>query len=115
MSNVTFNKEEEKILELGLNYAFEKPIKHFLQDLIIDMENAIKHVDAKLQNIYRFLACKKLKQLQNTNTNNTLHKRQLYVTKADKGKTIVIVNKDIIAHGIKCGFLIPNFTNSGVS
>jgi hypothetical protein len=34
--NITFNKEEESILELGLNYAFEKPVKYFLQDLIIE-------------------------------------------------------------------------------
>jgi hypothetical protein len=31
MSNITFNKEEESILELGLNYAFENPVKYFLQ------------------------------------------------------------------------------------
>jgi hypothetical protein len=41
-SNITFNREEEKILELGLNYAYERPIKRFLQDLITDTENAIK-------------------------------------------------------------------------
>jgi hypothetical protein len=108
MSNITINKEDKKILKLGLNYTFEKPVKHFLQDLIIDTENTIKHLDAKEQNIYRFLACKKLKQIQNTNIHSTLHKRQLFITKqirtklaqnnlitkkADKGKTIVIMNK----------------------
>jgi hypothetical protein len=86
MSNITFNKEEEKILELGLNYAFERPVKHFLQDLIIDTENAIKQLDVKEQNTYCFLACKKLKQIQNTNTKNMLHKRQLYITKQIRTK-----------------------------
>jgi hypothetical protein len=42
MLNITFNKEETDILERGLNYALENPVKHFLQDLIIDTENAIK-------------------------------------------------------------------------
>ena len=86
MSNITFNKEEEKILELGLNYAFERPIKHFLQDLIIDTENAIKQLDVKEQNTYCFLACKKLKQIQNTNTKNMLHKRRTLYYKTNTHK-----------------------------
>jgi hypothetical protein len=109
MSNITFNREEEKILELGLNYAHERPTKHFLQDLIIDTENAIKQLNENEQNIYRFLACKKLKQIQNNRSTNILHKRRRYtikqirtklaqnnliITKADKGKTIVIINKN---------------------
>jgi hypothetical protein len=55
------------------------------------------------------LHVKKLKQIQNTNVNNALHKRQLYITKqigpklsqnnliitkTHKRKTIVIMNKD---------------------
>jgi hypothetical protein len=40
MSNVKFNKEENQTLKLELNYAIEKPLKHYLQDLI-DTENAI--------------------------------------------------------------------------
>lgn len=109
MSDITFNKEEEQVLEMGLNYAFEKPVKHFIEDLIMDTECAIKQLDIKEQNIYRHLASKKLKQLQNTSKSNTLHKRQFYnlkqirtkltqnnliITKADKGKTIVIMHKD---------------------
>ena len=41
MSNIQFNNEETQILQLGLNYAFEKPTKHYLQDMIIDTEHAI--------------------------------------------------------------------------
>jgi hypothetical protein len=39
------------MLELGLNWANEKPIKHFLQDLIINTENAIKQLNENEQNI----------------------------------------------------------------
>jgi hypothetical protein len=43
MSNIHFNKEETQILQLGLNYALEKPTKHCLQDSIIDTEHAIRY------------------------------------------------------------------------
>jgi hypothetical protein len=64
-----------------------------------------------LQNMYRFRACNKIKQIQNTTSTNTLHKRQNYITKqikeklehnnltitkADKGKTIVIIDKNTL-------------------
>jgi hypothetical protein len=81
LSNIKFNSEEEKILKVGLNYSFEKPIKQFLQDLIIDTENAIKQLHENEQNIYRFLACNKIKQIQNITSTNALHKRQNYVIK----------------------------------
>jgi hypothetical protein len=86
MSNITFTSEEEKILKLGLNYSFEKPTKLFLQDLIIDTENAMKQLHENEQNIYRFLACKKIKQIQNTTLTNILHKRQDYVIKQIRNK-----------------------------
>jgi hypothetical protein len=38
MSDVKFNREEELLLKLGLNYALEKPTKNYLQNLIIDAE-----------------------------------------------------------------------------
>jgi hypothetical protein len=81
MSNITFNKEEENVLEMGLNYALEKPVKQLLQDLIMDTESAIKQLDIKEQNIYRYLTSKKLKQIQNTNKNNTPHKRKPCIIK----------------------------------
>jgi hypothetical protein len=50
-----------KILELGLNYAYNKPIQLFLQDLVIDTENAIKKLNANEQEGYRLIAYKKIK------------------------------------------------------
>ena len=49
MTDKQFNQEEEQILKLGLNYAYERPLKHFLQDLIMDTENAIKGLFLKLK------------------------------------------------------------------
>jgi hypothetical protein len=108
-ANIQFNKEEESLLQLGLNYALEKPTQQIIQELVIDTENAIRQLNENEHNIYRFLAHNKIKQIQNTTSTNTLHKRQNYVmrkirnklqqnnliiTKADKGKTIVIINKN---------------------
>jgi 23S rRNA maturation mini-RNase III len=116
MTDIQFNQEEEQILKLGLNYTYERPLKHFLQHLIIDTENAIKHLRENEQNAYRLLAYKKIKQIHNNTTTNVLHKRQNYITKqirnkltqnnlvvvkADKGNTIVIINKDTYAQKIE--------------
>ena len=122
MSNIQFNKEEEPLLQLGLNYALEKPTQHIIQELVIDTENAIRQLNENEHNIYRFLAHNKIKQIQNTTSTNTLHKRQKYVmrkirnklqqnnliiTKADKGKTIVIINKNTFIQKTE-GFLKDN-------
>jgi hypothetical protein len=109
-TNIKFNKEDTKILELGLNYALESQTKHFIKDLIFDNENAIQHLDNKIQSTYHFLACRKITQIINSNMTNTLHKRQIHIVKqthkkltqhnlmiakADKGRTIVITDKQL--------------------
>ena len=73
------------------------------------MEQAIRQLETKIQDAYRILAAKKLKQLHYTlNNSNTVHKGQTYLAKnvhhkikqnnamimqADKGKTLVIIYK----------------------
>jgi len=72
------------------------------------MENAIRHLDPKIQNTYQYLATKQIKHIMTTNIHNTLHKRyqhnlnqvrnilkqnNLTTVKADKSKTIVLTNK----------------------
>lgn len=86
MSNIPFSREEINILERGQNYAFEKPAKHSLQDLIIDTENAIKQLDINEQNTYRFLAGKKIKEIQHSSKQNIPHKRQLYTIRQIRTK-----------------------------
>jgi DNA transposition AAA+ family ATPase len=87
MTNIQFSHEEEQMLKLGLNYTSEKNPKQFLQDLIIDTENAIRQLKDSEQNAYRLLACKKIKQIQNNNTTNILHKRQNYIITQIRKKT----------------------------
>jgi hypothetical protein len=109
LTHIKFNKEERETLQLGLNYAIEEPTTQIIQNLVIDTENAIRQLHENEQNTYRHLACIKIKQIKYSTTTNTLHKRQRYImkqiskklqqnnltiTKADKGRTIVIINKD---------------------
>jgi hypothetical protein len=98
---VKFTKEQINTLALGPNYAIEKDPQHYLNELIIDTENAVRQLDPKMQNTFRYLATKKIKQIMTTTRRNTLHKRQQYnikqienilkqnnltITKADKIK-----------------------------
>jgi hypothetical protein len=123
--NLHSEKEEKDILQLGLNYAIEKPTTHIIQNLVIDTENAIRQLHENEQNIYRHLASTKIKQIKNTTTTNILHKRQYYImkqiskklqpnnltiTKADKGKTIVIINKDCLIKKTEKFLKDNNFT-----
>ena len=78
-----------------------------INNLIAETERALRLLDTSIQNTYRFLATKKLKQIISTPSfTNVLHKRQAYVLKAinqmlnaenaiitpsDKGKTTVIM------------------------
>jgi len=50
-------------LALGPNYALEKDPKHYINELIIDTENAIRHLKHKIQNTFRYMAATKLKQI----------------------------------------------------
>jgi len=85
--------------------------KKYLNDLIIDIENAIRHLDPKMQNTYRYLATKRINRISKQNKHNTLHKRQQYIinemkktfqrnhitiARADKSKTTVLINKNIL-------------------
>ena len=105
--NIKFNEEETQLIKYGLNYSIERPTSTCIANFITETERAIRLLDTKMQNTYRFLASNKLKQIINsTNQTNALQKRQLHVkgvnkklitenatvTPADKGKTLVIIN-----------------------
>jgi hypothetical protein len=109
LSDVRFTKEQIQTLSLGPNYTIEKEPKRYINELIVDTENAIRQLDPKLQDVYRHLAAKKIKHIMTTNRHNILHKRQQYsinqlkkilkdnnltTVKTDKTKAIVIINKE---------------------
>jgi len=50
LTNTTFTKEQINMLAHGPNYAKEKDPRHYINELIIDTENAIRQMDPKIQN-----------------------------------------------------------------
>ena len=50
-------------MSLGPNYGTEQEAKQYINELIIDTENAIGLLETKLQNIYRYLATKQIKHI----------------------------------------------------
>ena len=63
---------------MGHSYAIESEPKNYINELIIDTEVAIRQLEPKMQNTYRYLAAKQIKQILNSNRHNTHHKRQQY-------------------------------------
>ena len=103
----TVNHEEMSLLNWGLQHSIEKPLDKYWTDLIMETEQAIRMLEPKLQSPYRILATRKLKQIKTSsnhhnaeakwqtyilkNINNKLRKEDAMITKADKGKTCVII------------------------
>ena len=56
-------QEEMNLLNNGLQYSIETPLKKYKTDLIIETEQAIRLLDNKLQAHFRILAAKKMKQI----------------------------------------------------
>jgi len=45
LKNITFTKEEQNVLDLGLQHNIEKPLKAYWMNMITETENAIKLLD----------------------------------------------------------------------
>ena len=61
LTKTKFTKEQISTLTLGFNCAVEKDPKYYINDLIIDTEKAIRHLDTKIQNTFRCISAKKFK------------------------------------------------------
>jgi hypothetical protein len=111
LTNITFTKERSHILTLGPNYALTRDRKDYINELTIGTESAIRQLEHKAQNTFRYMASTKIKQIKADNAHYTLHKRYQYnikqikyilrqnsltIVRADKNKAIVIINKDIL-------------------
>ena len=81
----------------------------------MDAENTIRYWDVKIQNIFRYLAARKIEQITEINTHNILYKRHEYslkqiqilleqnnlmIAKADKGRTMVIIHEHALKQKI---------------
>jgi len=65
LTSIHFTDEEQKLLDFVLQYSLEKPTKASWEHLVMETERAVKLLDEKLQNPFRILAAKKLKQIHN--------------------------------------------------
>jgi hypothetical protein len=61
VTQIKLSQEQINTLNKGFDYAVENDTKQFINTLIIDTENAIKSLDTKIQNTFRYLATKKIK------------------------------------------------------
>jgi len=69
-------------LDHWLQSNIEKPLKTYWINLIIETGQAIKLLDIKIQNPFRIVAAKKLKQIFNSNSHsNVTQERQAYIVK----------------------------------
>jgi len=76
LTNINLNAEEMWLLKYCLNYSTERPASSYAANLIPETEQAIRLLDVKLQNTYRFMATEKLKQIiSSTSRTNVLQKK----------------------------------------
>jgi hypothetical protein len=62
---------------MGPQYAIENNPKQYINELIIDTENAIKYLHNGIQK-FRYLAAKNIKQIGESNKHNIIQKRHQY-------------------------------------
>ena len=111
LTNIKFTREQIQTLTLDPNYAIEEEPKQYINELIKETENAIRHLEPKIQNNYQYLATKQVKHITMTNRHSTLHKRYKYninelkktlqnnnltIVKADRSKAIVIIDRNTL-------------------
>ena len=105
MTDIQLTNEQIKTLSLGPKYAIEQEPKLYINELIVDTENAIRTLEPKIQYTYRHLAIKQIKRISMTGKKNILHKRHQHnlneikktLVKADNSKAIVIIKMDILS------------------
>jgi dihydroorotate dehydrogenase len=101
-TNVQFTQNEMQLLRKGLKYNLHYKQKNWLETLALEAETAISKISATEQQYYRYRVAKTIKRVnQKDSTNsirskiewklNKLMENELIITKADKGKTIVII------------------------
>ena len=63
LTNIIFTKEEQELLDLGLQYNIQQHLKSCWTNLIMETEQVIRLLDTKLQDAFRLMAAKNLKQI----------------------------------------------------
>jgi hypothetical protein len=131
-TDITLTEPETKLLEKGLKYNLHYKNKHWINRLTLEAVAAVNLIDPLQQNYIRNLIAahiQKLKKkytMQNYNNYNTVQEwkiikglqekknNNLTVTRADKGRTVVIMHKN--EYEAKIGDFISNneFTETNV-
>lgn len=124
LTNTKLTQEQTKVLSLGPQYAMEQKPSKYINELIIETENAIRRLEPNWRNMYRLQATARIKQIKENNKQNPLHKWQqniirklkeelanknITVAKADKSKAVVIIDKTLL-HEKVTHFLQDNNT-----
>jgi hypothetical protein len=109
-TNIQFTQDEIQLLSKGLQYNLHYKNKNWIKTLALEAETAINKLDIIEQNYYRHVIAKQIKDMSknmiNHNNHNNkrgwrlimnvkkIHNNKLTITKADKGKTLVIITED---------------------
>jgi hypothetical protein len=99
-----------QLLKKGLKYSLHYKQKKWLETLALEAETTISKINATEQQYYRHMVAKTIKKInQKDNMNNTRNKmewklirnirnklveNELIITKANKGKTVVILTME---------------------
>jgi len=67
-TNIKFTKKELALLDHGMQYIMQKPLKSYWTNLITETEKAIKLLDGRIPNAFHIMTTKKLRQLYNSKT-----------------------------------------------
>ena len=107
LTNKTLTEEQVNILNKGPQYAMESNPQVCINDIIIETESAIKNIEPKWQDTYRFMAGKHIKRIKEKYKRNPLHRHQIKIIKklkmemnrdgikimnADKSKAMVLID-----------------------
>jgi hypothetical protein len=111
-TNVTFTKTERTLLEKGLKYNLHYKDKQWINRLALEADSATSLLDSLHQNFLKHLIARHIQKLQqkyssqNYNSNKTKQEwgilkgikqkisDKLIITRADKGRTVVITKQD---------------------
>ena len=111
-TNTNFTQDEIQLLSKGLKYNLHYKNKKWIETLALEAETAITKLDITEQSYYRHVIAKQIKDIsnnKNTQNANNKNKREwkialnikrkmldnkLVITKADKGKTLVIITEE---------------------
>ena len=69
LTNIKLTQEETRLLNKGMQHSIETPLNTYWTTLITETEQEIRKLHSKIQEPYRILAAKKLKQIKKLNVN----------------------------------------------